>query len=318
MVRNLEINESKIIDLNQRKKQMLRNAKIEKQKKAKQRFRTRVGMAVFAVAIPAFSMAYNASTNQAETEAVATDNVVIDDTIYVDITDLNDLNIVLVNDGVQDEFMSSLANNLTSEGVSIQVVDDSYSIENMNGSETYVSLIDYNDDGKTKVIGQYTDRDNQTDPLAISINSSLSRAELTNVGVQCGIKGYDDNGYQTLKESPVESSLGEKGASRFVTIAVDSNADVNKFTDCLTEGLLRFQEYISKSDDFDLLTRVGGGQTLDLIASNHNTSKEYLQLVNNMTDDRLFIDDTLRISNYSDILTNRDIVVNKNIQEKTF
>lgn len=41
MVRNLEINESKIIDLNQRKRQMSRDARIERQAR-KQRLKTRV------------------------------------------------------------------------------------------------------------------------------------------------------------------------------------------------------------------------------------------------------------------------------------
>lgn len=317
MVRNLEVNESKIIDLDKRKKQMLRDAKIAKQKKARQRFKTRVGIAAFAVAVTASSIAYNNHAN-ADEPKVSVAEETVDDTIYTDVTDLNDLNLVLINDGVQDNFINSLANKLTSEGVSVETIADSYSIENMNGSETYISLLDYNNDGKTKVIGQYNDRDNQADPLAVSLNSSLRSNGLTDMDIQCGIKGYDDSGHPTLKESPVENSLGERGASRFVTIAVDGNTDVNKFTDSFTEGLLRFQEYVKVSNDFDLITRVGGGETLDIIANNHNTSVEYLQLINNKDDNRIFIGETLKVSGYSDILTNRNIEINKNIQEKSY
>ncbi len=318
MVRNLEINESRIIDLNQRKRQMTREVRLERQKQArKQRIKTRVGMAVFAVAITGASIAYNSHT-RIDDPVTPKETVVADDTIYADITDLNDLNIVLVNDGVQDNFINSLANKLTSEGVSVETMVDSYSIENMNGSETYISLLDYNNDGKAKVIGQYNDRDNQTDPLAVSLNSSLKSNGLTDMDIQCGIKGYDDSGYPTLKESPIENSLGEKGASRFVTIAVDENTDVNKFTDSLTEGLLRFQEYVKVSNDFDLITRVGGGQTLDMIASNHNISVDYLQLLNNRNDNRIYKNETLRVSEYSDILTSKNIEINKNTQEKSY
>ena len=320
MVRNLEINESKIIDLNQRKRQMSRDARIERQKQArKQRLKTRVGMAVFAVALTGASIAYNSNTRaRADEPVITTDTVVTDDTIYADITDLNNLNIVLVNDGVQDSFINSLSNKLASEGVSVETVVDSYSIENMNGSETYISLLDYNNDGKTKVIGQYNERDNQTDPLAVSLNSCLKRNGLVDVGIQCGIKGYDDNGNPTLKESPIENSLGEKGASRFATIAVDANTDVNKFTDSLTEGLLRFQEYVKESNDFDLITRVAGGQTLDIIANNHNIPTDYLQLLNNRNDNRIYMDETLKVSEYPDILTSRNIEINKNVQEKSY
>lgn len=314
MIRNLEVNQSKIIDLNKRKRLMA-----QRKSRARRRFRTRVGMAAFVVALTGASIAYNSHTRaRADEPVVTTDTVATDDTIYADITDLNNLNIVLVNDGVQDSFINSLSDKLASEGVSVETVVDSYSIENMNGSETYISLLDYNNDGKTKVIGQYNERDNQTDPLAVSLNSCLKRNGLVDVGIQCGIKGYDDSGYPTLKESPIENSLGEKGASRFATIAVDANTDVNKFTDSLTEGLIRFQEYVKESNKFDLITRVVSGQTLDTIANNYNISTDYLQLLNNRNDGRVYKNETLNVAGSTDILTSRNIEINKNVQKKSY
>ena len=312
MIRNLEVNQSKIIDLNKRKRLMA-----QRKARARRRFRTRVGMAAFVVALTGASIAYNSHT-RADEPVVTTDTVATDDTIYADITDLNNLNIVLVNDGVQDNFINSLSDKLASEGVSVETVVDSYSIENMNGSETYISLLDYNNDGKTKVIGQYNERDNQADPLAVSLNSCLKRNGLIDVGIQCGIKGYDDNGYPTLKESPIENSLGEKGASRFATIAVDANTDVNKFTDSLTEGLIRFQEYVKESNNFDLITRVVSGQTLDTIANSYNISTDYLQLLNNRNDGRVYENETLNVAGSTDILTSRNIEINKNVQKKSY
>ena len=313
MIRNLEVNQSKIIDLNKKKRLMA-----QRKARARRRFRTRVGMAAFVVALTGASIAYNSHTRaRADEPVVTTDTVATDDTIYADITDLNNLNIVLVNDGVQDSFINSLSNKLASEGVSVETVVDSYSIENMNGSETYISLLDYNNDGKTKVIGQYNERDNQTDPLAVSLNSCLKRNGLVDMGIQCGIKGYNDDGYPTLKESPVENSLGEKGASRFATIAVDANTDVNKFTDSLTEGLIRFQEYVKESNNFDLITRVVSGQTLDTIANNYNISTDYLHLLNNRNDGRVYKNETLNVAGSPDILTSRNIEINKNVQKKS-
>lgn len=312
MIRNLEVNQSKIIDLNKRKRLMA-----QRKARARRRFRTRVGMAAFVVALTGASIAYNSHT-RADDPVVTTDTVATDDTIYADITDLNNLNIVLVNDGVQDSFINSLSDKLASEGVSVETVVDSYSIENMNGSETYISLLDYNNDGKTKVIGQYNERENQTDPLAVSLNSCLKRNGLVDVGIQCGIKGYDDSGYPTLKESPIENSLGEKGASRFATIAVDANTDVNKFTDSLTEGLIRFQEYVKESNKFDLITRVVSGQTLDTIANSYNISTDYLQLLNNRNDGRVYENETLNVAGSTDILTSRNIEINKNVQKKSY
>lgn len=314
MIRNLEVNQSKIIDLNKKKRLIA-----QRKARARRRFRTRVGMAAFAVALTGASIAYNSHTRaRADEPVITTDTVATDDTIYADITDLNNLNIVLVNDGVQDNFINSLSNKLASEGVSVETVVDSYSIENMNGSETYISLLDYNNDGKTKVIGQYNERDNQTDPLAVSLNSCLKRNGLVDMDIQCGIKGYNDDGYPTLKESPIENSLGEKGASRFATIAVDANTDVNKFTDSLTEGLIRFQEYVKESNKFDLITRVVSGQTLDTIANNYNISTDYLQLLNNRNDGRVYKNETLNVAGSTDILTSRNIEINKNVQKKSY
>lgn len=83
MVRNLEINESKIIDLNQRKRQMSRDARIERQAR-KQRLKTRVGMAVFAVALTGASIAYNSNTRaRADEPVITTDTVATDDTIML-------------------------------------------------------------------------------------------------------------------------------------------------------------------------------------------------------------------------------------------
>ena len=143
---------------------------------------------------------------------------------------------------------------------------------------------------------------------------SVEFGSVISLEVNARVRALDEK----LKESPIEKSLGEKGASRFATIAVDANTDVNKFTDSLTEGLIRFQEYVKESNDFDLITRVTGGQTLDIIANNHNISTDYLQLLNNRNDNRIYMNETLKVSEYPDILTNRNIEINKNVQEKSY
>ena len=68
---------------------------------------------------------------------------------------------------------------------------------------------------KQKSLVDINERDNQTDPLAVSLNSCLKRNGLVDMDIQCGIKGYNDDGYPTLKESPIENSLGEKGGKSF-------------------------------------------------------------------------------------------------------
>mgnify|MGYP004562530009 FL=1 len=308
MIRNLEVNQSKIIDLNKKKRLMA-----QRKARARRRFKTRVGMALFALAIPIGAVSINSMRESEDTKSVVENmetNIAADNTIYADITDLNDLNLVLVNDGVNSDFFSSLSANLEEKGVSFETTNDSATIENMDGSETYISFIDYNSDGKTKVIGEYTERDNQTDPLAIGINSCLKRNNLTDMDVQCGIKGIDDNGYQKLIPSSLEKSIGDEGANRFVTIAVDANTDVGKFSTSLTEGLLRFQNYVAEANNFNLITRVTGGETLAMIAQKHGVSETDLQLLNNIKDGRIFADETLKVSGYSNVLTDKPMVIN--------
>ena len=57
MIRNLEVNQSKIIDLNKKKRLMA-----QRKARARRRFRTRVGMAAFVVALTGASIAYNSHT----------------------------------------------------------------------------------------------------------------------------------------------------------------------------------------------------------------------------------------------------------------
>lgn len=317
MIKNLEVNQSKIIDLNKKKRLMA-----QRKARARRRFKTRVGMALFALAIPIGAVSINSMRESEDTKSVVENmetNIAADNTIYADITDLNDLNLVLVNDGVNSDFFSSLSANLEEKGVSFETTNDSATIENMDGSETYISFIDYNSDGKTKVIGEYTERDNQTDPLAIGINSCLKRNNLTDMDVQCGIKGIDDNGYQKLIPSSLEKSIGDEGASRFVTIAVDANTDVGKFSTSLTEGLLRFQNYVAEANNFDLITRVNGGETLEMIAQKHGISLDGIQFLNGIEDGRIFANETLKLSSYSDILTDKEMVIsNSNMNTKSY
>ena len=238
------------------------------------------------------------------------------ETLVTNVTDLNDLNLVLVDDGVDDTFLNSFSSSLASEGVSFQIVDGSENISNVNGSETFVSLLDYNNDGLTKVIGQYDDRNNQVDPLAIGIKTCLGKNALTRENIQSGIKVYEA-GIEKLGYSPIETAVGNS-ANRFVSIAVDPATDVEEFTSAFTEGMLRFENYIEESDKFDLLTRVTGGETLSIIADRHNTTVESLEALNDIENGRILANSTIKVGHYSNTLTDKTIVINGAEKGKTY
>ena len=65
MIRNLEVNQSKIIDLNKKKRLMA-----QRKARARRRLKTRVGMALFALAIPIGAASINSMKKSEDTKSV--------------------------------------------------------------------------------------------------------------------------------------------------------------------------------------------------------------------------------------------------------
>lgn len=188
----------------------------------------------------------------------------------------------------------------------------------VNGSEVFIGLLPYNNPGMTKVIAQYEDKDNQSDVMAVALRSSLVRNGLSNEKIQCGVKHYDASGNETLTESPLEHKV-TYSSNRFVSVAVDASTDADKFTDCFIEGMLRYKNYVENSSNFDLLTRVKGGDTLESIAAAHNTDVETLMNFNRLKDDRIEYNTMLRFPSGSNILYDRELFIDDvNTKGKTY
>ncbi|MDD6245122.1 MAG: LysM peptidoglycan-binding domain-containing protein [bacterium] len=280
-----------------------------RRKKKKIKFKTMTGI-IIAAAVVSTGVGVAVGRSSRDDNTVTTDDTyVVDNTIYANTTDLNDFNLVIVNDGVNDYFLDSFTSNLTSKGIEFQVANGSDSLTGVNGSEVFIGLLPYDNPGMTRVIAQYEEKDNQSDVMAVALRNSLLKNDLTSDTIQCGVWRYDESAEKHLVESPLEHKV-TYSSNRFVSVEVNDSVDVNKFTSSFVEGMLRYKNYVENSSDFDLFTRVKGGDTLEAIASAHNTSSATLANINGLpSPDNVGYNTTLMFPASSDILYNRELVI---------
>lgn len=289
-----------------------------KRKKVKTKFKTMAGIMI-AAAVVSTGVGVAVGRSSRDDNTVTTDDTyVVDNTIYANTTDLNDFNLVIVNDGVNDYFLDSFTSNLTSKGIEFQVANGSDSLTGVNGSEVFIGLLPYDNPGMTRVIAQYEEKDNQSDVMAVALRNSLLKNDLTSDTIQCGVWRYDESAEKHLVESPLEHKV-TYSSNRFVSVEVNDSVDVNKFTSSFVEGMLRYKNYVENSSDFDLFTRVKGGDTLEAIASAHNTSSATLANINGLpSPDNVGYNTTLMFPASSDILYNRELIIDSvNTKGKT-
>lgn len=280
-----------------------------RRKKKKIKFKTMTGIIIAAAVVSTGVGVAVARSSRDDNTATTDDTYVVDNTIYANTTDLNDFNLVIVNDGVNDYFLDSFTSNLTSKGIEFQVANGSDSLTGVNGSEVFIGLLPYDNPGMTRVIAQYEEKDNQSDVMAVALRNSLLKNDLTSDTIQCGVWRYDESAEKHLVESPLEHKV-TYSSNRFVSVEVNDSVDVNKFTSSFVEGMLRYKNYVENSSDFDLFTRVKGGDTLEAIASAHNTSYATLANINGLpSPDNVAYNTTLMFPASSDILYNRELVI---------
>lgn len=280
-----------------------------KRKRIKTKFKTMTGIIIAAAVVSTGVGVAVGRSSRDDNTATTDDTYVVDNTIYANTTDLNDFNLVIVNDGVNDYFLDSFTSNLTSKGIEFQVANGSDSLTGVNGSEVFIGLLPYDNPGMTRVIAQYEEKDNQSDVMAVALRNSLLKNDLTSDTIQCGVWRYDESAEKHLVESPLEHKV-TYSSNRFVSVEVNDSVDVNKFTSSFVEGMLRYKNYVENSSDFDLFTRVKGGDTLEAIASAHNTSSATLANINGLpSPDNVGYNTTLMFPASSDILYNRELVI---------
>lgn len=161
---------------------------------------------------------------------------------------INDLNLVMVNDGADPVLYNGVIQKLNKDGINFKSVYTVDNIEQIDQTETFVALTTYQGE-KPKVIGQNEDRKNQADPLALGIQAGFDSYQYASTTLpQLGVHGYDK-----LVPSNIEEKVADI-SPRFVTVAVPDNANSKMIADSLVNGLCRFDHYITNNKETNLLT----------------------------------------------------------------
>ncbi len=159
-----------------------------------------------------------------------------DNVIETNISELSSLDLVLVNDGVSDIQIEGLSNELTNDGLEVEVRDiNSLDVSDV---ETYVALTSYK--GKVpKIIGNYNSGNTNSDLLALGLVSSFNEADVIGSGIQRGVYSVSEDNTK-LVPSDIENVVSNAPT---VTIAVPEGEqlDANKFLD----GLSRYDYYLN-------------------------------------------------------------------------
>lgn len=179
-------------------------------------------------------------------------NTIDDDsyTINTSTDDLSSLNVVLVNDGIDDEKINKAQEELNDSGLNCEVRN----INELNkvGNECFIAFTDYNGPGY-KVIANYNDGNNHADLLAVGMSVAFDS------DIEKGVK--DISMYNTkLVPSDIENEVGNQLMPN-VTIAVSQDKDID--TDKLLEGLARYNDYFryGSVQDASLLYRTVSGDS---------------------------------------------------------
>lgn len=224
--------------------------------------------------------------------------------IVVSNTDLDSLNLVFVNDGMNEAGYESLISDLKEEGISCESVYSSECLDSLNGTETVVGFLDYNsaEGNEIKVVGQYEDRDNKADPLAIAMATGFHEETITREDIQLGVHVQDENGYTKLGPSVLEMYAGPMNVP-FVSLAIPKNYDQDRLKENFIEGLARYDDYIKKGKETNLLARMTYADgSLSQFAVNHDLDYDTLMWANDLGENveaqnHVKMDETFFLSN---------------------
>lgn len=232
-------------------------------------FKTKIGVAIFTAGVSMYASA----------KPLADSPLYVNEKhagkIRLDRDAINDLNIILVNDGVDSNFYENTIKSLKEKDIQVQSIVGSSQLQNIDGTQTIISLLDYKGEG-SKVIAQHHDRQNQSDALALGILAGLEsqKLKLADMNPQCGVHKMNEDGYTLLGPSELEEKVGDI-SNRFVSIAVPKDTDIDSFTEGLTEGLARFQYHISHDGAKNYITRVEAGDNYEILSAKTNLSKKH-------------------------------------------
>ena len=201
---------------------------------------------VLALGVVGCSNVSDNNLNNSNTGITSNSGKMLEDyVIDTSVSDLRDLNVVLVNDGIAKEQIEQAEDSLESLGLDVDVRD--INDLNKDGTECFISLTNYNGSGY-KVIANYDNDNNYSDLLAIGMMRSF------NASLQKGVHNMD-SAKRELIPSDIEK-LADSTTTPSVTIAVPNDAELNRessdiytsFSDKLLNGLARYKDALEHVD----------------------------------------------------------------------
>ena len=231
------------------KKETIRKAR--RKRLALKRRIIKLGLAIFVSGAFISAISNKLEDGKIKGEVIDSKNNDIPEGVYIVETDtdaLSSLNVVLVNDGIDEEQIKGAESSLKLTGLDVEVRD----IDELNkdGTECFIALTNYGGEDY-KVIANNKDGNNNADLLAIGMKEAFG----------CPIqKGVHDK--LDLVPSDIEKAVGTQLMPN-VTIAVPEGKDLEDyfedpekydtdfskpFTDSILEGLARYSESLNYVD----------------------------------------------------------------------
>lgn len=205
--------------------------------------------------------------------------------VEVLLDDINNLNLIINDDNCSDSFIEAICSQFDADGIKYKLTRQG---NNLNFDNSVVVTLDqqYVSGPKISVIGSYeNDRSDNSDALALAIETTLNSRRIECSGIICGKRGYQQNeqGISTRIPSQTESSIDQGKNISFVTIAFGTNQpSVEDTVDIIKESLARYTLYIAVADNDDLIYRANSTDTLESIAEKFNSTVFDVSYFNNI------------------------------------
>ncbi len=212
--------------------------------------------------------------------------ITIGDTIDVSLADINNLNIVINDNECSNSFIESICQQLDFDGIkySFSRQEDGFDIDSgvvITLDQQYVS------GPRVCIIGPHNNnRHDNSDALALAMDTAFRAKGLDSDGVFCGKRGYrqGSQGISTRVPTPTEEAIPIDTNTSFVTISFGTSIpNAEDIASIIEDGLGRYIAYVSMKTQGDLVRRAESGDTIDSLAESFGTTSFDVSNLNNIS-----------------------------------
>ena len=214
--------------------------------------------------------------------------IIIDDSINVSLADINNLNIIINDDECSDSYIEAICQQLDVLGI---VYAFSKQEDNINSENSTIITLDqqYVAGPKVSIIGSYeNNRGDNSDALALAMETSFRANGIASSGVFCGRRGYRQSSTDTITTripTPTEDTIPTDFDTSFVTISFGTDIpSAESVANVIVGGLGRYLAYINSRGHADLLYRAGANDSIENLAEHFGSSSFEVSNLNGISD----------------------------------